>query len=62
MLLAQQVVRGSLGGECASVTFDAAGRLITVCISVTGSNVHLTLTEDDKKEQALAEFMGDEKP
>ncbi len=42
-LAAQQVVRASLGGECASVTFDAAGHLITVCISVTGSKELVSL-------------------
>lgn len=36
-LTARQVTRASLGGECASVTFDTKGRLITVCISVTGA-------------------------
>lgn len=42
-LTARQVVRASLGGECASVTFDAKGRLITVCISVTGSKELVSL-------------------
>ena len=42
-LAALQVVRASLGGECASVTFDAAGRLITVCISITGTKELVSL-------------------
>lgn len=42
-LATHQVTRASLGGECASVTFDSAGRLITVCISVTGAKELVSL-------------------
>lgn len=33
---AARVVRAKLGGECATVTFDAKGRIVTTCIAASG--------------------------
>ena len=38
------VVQATLGGECASLTFDAEGRILTVCIAIAGDR-HLLLLD-----------------
>jgi hypothetical protein len=36
-----RVVSASKGGECASITFDARGRLVTVCVGLAGPQLQL---------------------
>lgn len=40
---ALQVVAATLGGECASVVFDAQGRLITLCVALAGGREFVAL-------------------
>jgi outer membrane protein assembly factor BamB len=47
------IARGFLGGECASVTFDRRGRIVTVCMSVSGGNLLLL---DPRTLEELASF------
>lgn len=41
-----QVSSTSVGGECASVTFDRRGRIVTVCVSPTGATLRMIDPDD----------------